>query len=509
VKAKDRKRRWLRWLWAVVVFLVLLGSVHALVLWNLPNIAIHEISRLTNTTIKVKSSSISLDGAVEIIGLVVQPMGEAGYDNTILRAQSVHAIFNKASLFFLPVHAIFNKASLFFLRPKLRDILRPKLRDITVHDFVLNTQYDLDTGRWNVSDLAINIPRGGRGEQMPRISLEKGTLLYSKVSHQVKDRALAIPIDALIELNKMTEQGFKFEIKTGPIVERLGQSRLEGYWKPGLVTLAGGISSHDTPSLEYVWAINAMAAQLTYDPAGDYEFNMSIRRLETSRRIESDTLSLIPQLFGKGSDPLARVQGFLDRYQPAGTVDIRFTAEGNGANLGDGVIEGWVDCTNVSVLDLKFPYRMDHLTGRIHFSNEGWHTAGLRGQHDDIPLLIRFSRKGTGADREYSVSLSSDKMILNDELYSALSPRNQRLWSLVNPSGPVGFQYDHSYSKAEGRHQALSVTFKGTNATYRSFPYPLQNLTGKAVFQHDRIEFSSVCRRVSSTGIPVARMVRL
>lgn len=469
MKAKDRKRRWLRWLWPVVALLVLLGSGHALVLRNLPTIAIHEISRLTNTTIMVESSSISLEGVVEIIGLVVRPMGEASYDNTILRAQSVHATFSKASLFFL----------------------RPKLRDITVHDFVLDAQYDLDTGRWNVSDVSINIPKG-RGEQMPRIHLEQGTLRYSRVSDQVKELALAIPIDALFELNQMTEKGFKFEIKTAPIAKQLGQSRLDGYWKPGLVTLTGGISSHDTPSLERVWAINAMAAQLTYDPAGDYEFTMSIRRLETSRRIESDTLSLIPRLFGKGNDPVARVQGFLHRYQPTGTVDIRLSAKGNAAKLRGSMVEGWIDCTNVSVLDLKFPYRMDHLAGRIHFSHEGWHTAGLTGQHDNIPLLIRFTRKGTGADREYTVTLSSDKMILNEELYNALSPRNQRLWSLANPSGPVGFQYDHSYSKAEGRHQVLSVTFKGTDATYRGVPYPLQNLTGRATFQGDQIQFSGV-----------------
>lgn len=468
-KIKGRKRRWSRWLWRVVVFLVLLGSVHALVLWNLPNIARSQIARLTNTTIEVESSSISLDGAVDIIGLVVRPKIAADYDNTILRAQSVHAVFSRASLFFL----------------------RPKLQDITVRDFVLNTQFDLDTGRWNVSDLAINMA-GGRGGQMPRISLEKGTLRYSKVSRQVENRVLAIPIDALFELNKMTEKGFKFEVKTAPIFKQLGQSRLEGYWKPGLVTLTGGISSQDTPSIERVWAINTMAAQLTYDLASDYKFDLSIQRLETSRSIEPNSLGMIPPLFGKGNAPVARVQGFLDRYQPAGTIAIRLTAEGNSANLGGSVVEGWVDCVDVSVLDLKFPYRVDHLSGRINFSNEGWHTAGLAGQHDDIPLLIRFSIKGRGEDREYTLNLSSDKMILNEELYNALSPRNQALWSLANPSGPVGFQYDHSYSQAEGRHQTLSVDFKGTDVTYRGFPYPLQNLTGRAEFQRDQIRFSGV-----------------
>ena len=469
-KAKGRERRWVRWLWGGIVFLVLLGALHALVLWNLPTIARREIARLTNTTIEVVTSSISLDGAVEIYGLVVRPRVEADYDNAILRARYVHAVFSKASLFFL----------------------RPKLRDITVQDFVLNAQFDLDTGRWNVSDLANNIS-GGQGEQRPRISLKKGTLRYSKVSHQMEKRVLAIPVDALFELDKMTEQGFKFEVKTGPIFKQLGQRRLEGYWKPGLVTLTGAFSTQDAPSLDRVWTIDAMAAQLIYDPAGDYEFSMNILKLETDRRIESDSLSPIPGIFGKGNDPVARVQGFLDRYRPAGTIDlIRLTAEGNYANLGDSVVEGWADCSNVSVLDIKFPYRMDHLSGRIHFSHEGWYTTGLKGQHDDIPLLIRFSRKGTGEDREFALHLSSDKMVLNEELYNALSPRNQTLWSLVNPSGTAGFEYDHSDSPTEGRHQALSVLLKGTDVTYRGFPYPLQNLEGRAEFQRDLIRFIGV-----------------
>ena len=64
----------------------------------LPQIAIKQLSDLTNTKIDVKSIEFRFDGSVFIKDLVVRPNNSADYDNSILKADTVRVHFRLGSL---------------------------------------------------------------------------------------------------------------------------------------------------------------------------------------------------------------------------------------------------------------------------------------------------------------------------------------------------------------------------------------------------------------------------
>ena len=142
--------------------------------------------------------------------------------------------------------------------------MRPRLQAIDVNDFVFNAQYDLDTGWSNLSELEIRPPED-TFSKMPRIHLNRGKLQYSKISGDRKDVIASVPISATFEPDKKSREGYIFEITTATMASGFGKSRLTGSWKPGLVTIAGGISSLDVPELEMAWLIDVLAGDLKYD----------------------------------------------------------------------------------------------------------------------------------------------------------------------------------------------------------------------------------------------------
>ena len=176
--------------------------------------------------------------------------GPSLYDNTILRAEHVYAKFNRRSL--------------------LR--LSPRVTDIRVEDFLLDVQLDLKTGRWNVGTLRFNASRGGGGD-MPIIRLVRGKLRYCKISGGEQDVVMSIPVEVQFGRDPDGNPGYGFEIKTAKLSGGYGDSHLEGRLAAaggatgrGELTVAGGLSSTDIPSLERAWAVDVLAASAHIRP---------------------------------------------------------------------------------------------------------------------------------------------------------------------------------------------------------------------------------------------------
>ena len=101
-------------------------------------IAIKQLSDLTNTKIDVKSIEFRFDGSVFIKDLVVRPKNPANYDNSILKADTVRVHFRLRSLL----------------------TLSPKVKEVFVDDFKLRIQYDSNSGEWNLSGMKAQFARG-------------------------------------------------------------------------------------------------------------------------------------------------------------------------------------------------------------------------------------------------------------------------------------------------------------------------------------------------------------
>jgi len=470
-KKRWRRRLLVRFLVAVTIVLVTLAAIGAWVAKALPGIAVGEISRLTNARIEMGAFDFHRDASVSIDGIVVRPeREELFYDNTILRAKNIYARFSLGSL--------------------LR--LSPRITEIRIEGFILDAQCDLDTGHWNVSGLRLNASSGGTGVR-PTVILEQGKLRYCRVSGGELDVVMAVPVEARFGPAAMTEQGYSFEIRTSKLSGGYGISELHGLWSPGHFELAGGLSSTDIPSLERAWAVDVLAADVTYDPAGHYELNLSVKDLHAKHSPEVDTFRTMAPLDLQQSGALASCQRFFARYRPFGTVgEIRLEARGRFDALKDSEVSGKLTCKDVSVRDRKFPYAIDHLAGEVDFTESMATLNQLLGKHGDVDMQIEGWTKGYGGQRQYQFQITSDRMVLDEDLYTALRPDQKRLWDSFQPAGCIAVDYRLTRSTPFDKRLALVVDLNDVTATYEKFPYPLTGLTGQLRLDHDSIAASDI-----------------
>ncbi|MHC4645661.1 MAG: hypothetical protein ACYTBJ_09160 [Planctomycetota bacterium] len=463
----------------VVVCVVLAGL---LLMWGLRHVAIGQIVELTGARVEAEAVDVNFDGSVSIDKLTVKPYQANGPNDIILRADRVYARFGIGSLL----------------------LLRPRLKQISVRGFVFDARNDLDKGRWNIAALKIRPPIR-EPAKVPTISLEKGMLRYSKVSDGQVRIVAEIPVDANLGPAAEPHEGYGFRITTAQIRGGYGKNSLTGFWKPGRLTFSGGISSADIAAFERVWMIYILAGELNYDENGEYSLRLVVRDLQNKHRPEGDVPFSAPPEFIKKFRTLTALQAFFDRYDPQGHVDVDLEASGNLKHIGDSSFSGKLYCRGVSIRDRKFPYHVENIAGEMDFTEKSVALNGLQGEHGNVKLTFNGKSEAFGSRWVHEIRITSDSMVLDEDLYSALNKAQKELWSAFSPSGMVAIDYRTARKSDGHKERTLAVELLGADAVYRSFPYPLKNLTGRLIFAGGAVIFSDVVseyegRRIGLNG---------
>jgi hypothetical protein len=480
---KSRPKKFFHWLLAGLLLTPLLWFVYIEAGRAISYLTMRQIARLTNTNILTGSIEFRTDGSVSIEKLVISPKGRKGRD-TILKADTVHAKFSPASLL----------------------LLRPKLEVMDVEDFVFNARYDLDTGWSNLAGAKIPSPKGHLDE-MPRIELKNGTLQYSKISNGQSQVAVSAPINASFGLVKESNEGYKFEITTAAMSSGLSKNRLAGSWKPGIVTVAGGISSIDVPELEMAWFVDVLAAEFKYDQDNNFTLKLSMPDLQSRRNAALERLASVGPAFLGKTGLFTALQGFLDRYQPQGLVDIGLEVSGNMSRLSQCEIAGKVECKDVTFGYFKFPYTIEHLTGQIDFTKNSVKLNNLCGRHGNANFFFNGWAKDFGPDRKHQIRITSDNMPLDNDLYKALNAKQKKFWAAFSPAGHAGVDLRLSQQSKTDEEVRLDLELDDVEAVYRHFPYRLKNLTGKLFFNSNNIIFSNVISQMNERKITVNGLI--
>lgn len=468
----------IRWILEVLILAGLLWLLFILVGRALCHIALGQIAELTNTKIETESVDYHINGSVFIKNLVISPNKKQSGHEAILKAQKVFAHFSLSSLF----------------------LLRPRLKAIEFEDFVFNAQYDLDTGRWNLPELKIRLPKGGPSK-MPSVHLKTGTLQYSKISNEQVEVAVSVPLNARFVYDEKIQNGYSFDIAIATMASGFGQSRLTGYWKPGSVTIAGGISSLDVPELEMAWIIDILAAEFTYEQSNAFSLKLRIKDLHSKRTPVLDNLALVGPPFLKSSPIFTALQRFFSRYRPLGRVDIDLDASGNLNQLSESTLAGKVYCKDVALCYYKFPYTIEHLFGQVDFTKNSIVLNNLCGNHDNATLFINGWSKGSGPNWKYEFRITSDNMKLDSDLYDALTKEQKETWSAFSPTGLAAIDYQLIRRSRTDKEKKLTVELRDAAALYQRFPYPLKNLTGRVNFNRDDVILSDVSSQVNEQKI--------
>ena len=367
--------------------------------------------------------------------------------------------------------------------------LAPRVTDIRVENFLLDVQLDLQTGRWNVGDLRFRGSGGGGGD-LPTISLQRGKLRYCKVAGATQEVVMSVPIEAHFGRKPEAYPAYGFEIKTSKLSSGYGDSNLVGEWtmpvagQAGKLTVAGGLSSADIPSLERAWAVDVLAAELTYGRDGSYTLKLRMKDVHGKQSPEVDMLRFItPAMVGE-SGPLRKLQEFFAEYQPTGTVgSIAIEAKGNTKNWQESEIEGNLVCKDISVCDSDFPYRIDHLSGELEFTQSSMRANRLVGKHGNVDVCMDGWVRETDGNRQYQYQLVSRNMVLDKALYAALDPEEKELWDAFQPTGVISVDYRVTRTSPTNRRLYLSVDLNDVNAAFRGFPYPLAGADRKSVLR--------------------------
>jgi len=449
--------------------LAILYTVFVLTGRILLHLTIEQITELTGTTFDFESIDYNLNGSVIIKKLIIRPYQKQGPDDTILKAETVYVRFGLASLV----------------------LLQPKLKKISVNDFTFNARYDSDAGRWNIGDIKIKPPKGRPGK-IPFIQLESGVLKYSRFSKGRSKTIMAIPIYATVVPARGQRGSYSFNITTAR-KPASGRSALSGLWQPpGRITITGGISSTEIPLFERAWTINALDAELNYNRTRAFLLKLKLKDLLGEEIPQADAFAQQKPVFFSGSSFLGGLERFFGRYRPAGKIDIDLEVFGNFDRLNETNLRGEVYCRDVSICDRKFPYPVEHLTGRIDLTEQSTSLNNLTGRHGEVAVTINGFTKGFDPNRQYDIQITSDNMALDTDLYNALSTGYKKTWLTFSPAGLAAIDYRFSRQSQTDKERSLAVKLLGVDAAYQRFPYPLKNLTGSLLFAQDSVTVSDV-----------------
>jgi hypothetical protein len=434
----------------------------------LPQIALREISALTNTEIGAGSVDFRFDGSVTIRELVVRPHSPADYDNSILKAETVRVHFGIGSL--MRFH--------------------PRLKEIFVDDFVLRAQYDTERGKWNLSELKIELPQAGKG-RLPLIWLENGQIEYSKVMAGRVRVVQSYPVSAGFRPAPKIVGGYSFDI-SGASKQKLQGSALFGYWQPGRIVAGGRITSKDVPGFERPWTVRMLDAELTYEPNRSYQLMAKAKGFTCPPSEFRNVFAFDTATVAQTAPYINAMQGFFNRYGPSGTIDINLQASGSLERISESRITGQVNCTDVALRDRGFPYTVEHITGQVDLSEKSARLKDLTGRHGETELAVSGWAESSGPYWRYSMQVSSNNMVLDQDLYNALNPSEQKLWSAFSPTGLAAINYSRSQTTPLDNRSSLAVRLLNVDARYAGFAYPLKNISGMLYFPPNSIIFSEV-----------------
>lgn len=472
--------------------------VTAAVLWilfifvgrSLSKIAIEQIGELTNTKITTETLKLSLDGSVAIKNLVIRPEEAADYDNTILRAEKVRAYFKTGSVL----------------------LFRPRLKRITISGFDFNIIYDSRNGRWNLAGLKMATPKSGSGK-VPKIFLNEGTLLYSKISEERAETVAEIGFNLrllpALFIDKPTEEAvqgegenvYNFGIQTSQW-SKFGKSSLSGQWQPGRVELVGEMKpAGEKPELD-VLSAKELGMRLNYSADKEYSLKLDIKELTSEKEAVDKHFRILRSLFPMRLGAFEALQGIFDRFRPGGQIDLSIEFSGNLSRLNESKLSGEVYCKDVWLCDKRFEYPVSKLTGRIDVSEKGATLNNLLGRHGNVELRFNGWTKKSDGEQLHDFEITSDNMVLNEDLYKALKAQQQKVWDDFSPAGVVTIKRNVK-KESDKKSSVLAIGLLNTSARWSHFPYPLKNLSGELVFDSNEIIFTDVVSKSDEEKITI------
>ena len=491
---------------ALIVCLVCWGLYTLVGNKVLTPIARRQIEQLTGAKVEIESIDFKSTGFVRMNYIVIGSPKIQPYESKILRANKVDVRFSLASIF----------------------RLKPKIKKVTIRDYIINAQYNTDTMKWNLA--ALNIKRSAKqGRILPFIVVKSGILKLTKVTNDQVEDITVIELDG--ELRPLRGPGVTYslyiESKNNDTDQRYF---VRGIWESGprgKIMLNGRIPPTNLPILGNRWAINDFVLDLSYDQKnvsihrlkwaigdkaqvalsgmvrnyaiqGQYDIEVRFKDMLLTSQPTVNALVYTPWILERLTPGLRR---FLQQYDPRGRGDIDIRAKGSFDNWAASQLAGTITCRDVSVLDRKFPYRLDHIAGELEVTDKSVILKNLVCKHGQVDLVVNGHTRKIDQKWSYDIQITSSNMLLDDDLYKALNTEQKRLWFTFTPSGLARIHYSLTRPPNQEKKTMLTVDLIDAEAIYQHFPYPLKNLSGMVYVEPGTLELTQVVSQYEGRSI--------
>lgn len=456
-------------------------------------IARNNIEQLTGTEVEIGSISYKLNGQAVMKDLVIASRIDETGEEPFLTAGKVEAVFSLGSI--------------------LR--FSPQLKSIIVEDFEVDLCYDSDLSAWNMA--FFDFGKSEPDEIFPRIRLANGKASLCRSFSGKREDLFSITLEKgmIAPSGNADTCGFFFQTCSSESGE---PQTFGGKWQRGekgkIIINSESFPTGDVPILGNVWQMRELKLDIDYDrdtvaindlqwmmaedcsvaisgEIADYmhEANYNVRvHLRNMRVSDGARKNTLVYGEGLGNKIHAVLNKFLETYTPLGVGDFDGHASGKFSELIKSKWGGTVTCKDVSIQYEKFPYLLEHMTGKVELSEKGIILDRLQCRHGDVELEINgdstFQAEGIG----YAINITSPNMLLGNDVYKSLPKAQQSLWYTFAPRGRSKIDYKSKRPAGGEKETLLVIDLLEINADYLHFPYNLKNLKGRVTIAPDKIE---------------------
>ncbi len=155
----------------------------------------------------------------------------------------------------------------------------------------------------------------------------------------------------------------------------------------------------------------------------------------------------------------------------------------------------------------QFPYTISDASGKIKIAGRSIRIMDLTGRHGSVPVSIDGRVWPYQEKQGMDLNLTARDLLLDDDLYQALSEKLQKNWKSLGLSGTVDAQLwiRHNAPQTDGELDfALKINAKDLNVQYEGFAYPLTGLSGQVAAVPGRIEIGSLRGTDGSASIQIS-----
>jgi hypothetical protein len=485
----------------------------AVVMWFLYNlggnllkpVAVKRLKQMTGAHVQIDNFKFHLSGRISMQNIRISPLKINKPDNAILTAKTLDVYFSPWS----------------FIK------LSPQLKRLRISEFVLNVQFNADEKEWNVA--ALKLPEKKKGQMLPELRFKRGEIKFTQVHNGQEVKTVSCTTNGGYANTTVgtgqitftvTENDPRIENSNFIIVQLLQKENMEISVRGGLprldLNLFGSkcniksFSSTITADKENVTFgkstitigpktvidVNGTVRDYTTDPS--FVFAVKMRELNVYRDPVDNCFAYGSRIFEQFI-PLLQV--FFDNFSPQGRLGLDVILTGKVREIAKTHCKGFLDCNDISIQYFLFPYLVEHMAGKIDVTETSMTMNNVKAAHGKVDIEMNGYCDGFGETMDSNVVLSSNNMLLDEDLYAALMPNHKKLWYLFSPAGMVAGDFIYAAKPPDQRIFRLKGNLLGVSIICNYFPYPVSGITGQIAVDGGKIELKNVLSRQSGGTI--------